>query len=453
MRVLMAIRPDYLTVAGGDSVQLLRTREALLRAGVAVEVMTEMPDSLREFDLIHCFNLTRPHDALRHAWRAQAADRPVALSTIYWEMDDLWLRGNPFRPAERALQPPWDAMSRAHLALLQAQAQTVVTMSDWFLPNSRAEGQLVTERLGAPADQQTVAVLGVDPIFFSGDAARFEAAHGLRDFVLCVGRLDHRKNQEALLHALRETQLPLVLIGDAADAAYAARCRAAAAEGVRFLPAMEPAQLADAYAAARVHALPSWYETPGLVNLEAAAAGCALVTTDRGSAREYFGDTAHYCDPRDPASIRAAVRAAWEAPPDPSLAELVRTRYTWDAAAEQTRVGYERAIAAHPADPVASAGAWVARGGALLAVDDAWLHYHDAERTYLQGYLEFLRAVPERLQAEIAARGEQVQALLRRVDELHADMKEREAFIAKVQGSPAYRALQALRRLTGGGRH
>ncbi len=451
MRVVMAIRPDYLTRPGGDTVQLLRTREALVRAGVAVDVVTEMPDSLREFDLVHCFNLTRPHDALRHAWRAQAADRPVALSTIYWDMEELWQRGNPFRAAPPH-QANWDAMTAAHLALLHAQAHAVVTMSDWFLPNSRAEGQRVSERLGAPADQQTVAVLGVDPLFFAGDAARFEQAHGLRDFILCAGRLDHRKNQEALLHALRGTDLPLVLAGDAADEAYAARCRAAAWEGVRFLPALEPAQLADAFAAARVHALPSWYETPGLANLEAAAAGCALAVTARGSAREYFGDAAHYCDPGDPDSIRTAVLAAWEARPDPSLAELVRTRYTWDAAAEQTRTGYERAMAAHPSGPVEQAGAWMARGGALLAMDEAWQQYHDAERAYLSEYAEFLRVAPEQLQAEIAARGEQVLALQQRIDELHADLKEREAFIAKVRRNPAYRVLHALRRLTGGGR-
>ena len=35
--------------------------------------------------------------------------------------------------------------------------------------------------------------------------------------------------------------------------------------------------------------------------------GCPVVTTDRGSAREYLGEHAYYCDPADPASIRDAV--------------------------------------------------------------------------------------------------------------------------------------------------
>ena len=56
--------------------------------------------------------------------------------------------------------------------------------------------------------------------------------------------------------------------------------------------------LASAYAAARVFALPSWFETPGLAALEAALAGCAVVITPYGSTREYFGGLVAYARPR-----------------------------------------------------------------------------------------------------------------------------------------------------------
>ncbi len=59
--------------------------------------------------------------------------------------------------------------------------------------------------------------------------------------------------------------------------------------------------LASAYAAARVFALPSWFETPGLAALEAALAGCAVVITPYGSTREYFGDLVEYARPHRPA--------------------------------------------------------------------------------------------------------------------------------------------------------
>ena len=59
--------------------------------------------------------------------------------------------------------------------------------------------------------------------------------------------------------------------------------------------------MASAYHAAAAHALPSWAEGAALANLEAAAAGCPIVVSDRSSEFEYFGDLATYCDPADPA--------------------------------------------------------------------------------------------------------------------------------------------------------
>jgi hypothetical protein len=116
---------------------------------------------------------------------------------------------------------------------------------------------------------------------------------------------------------------------------------------VTFLDSLPREELASAYAAAKVHALPGWFETPGLSTLEAAAAGCNIVTTDRGTAREYFGDLAWYCDPRLVESIRSAVLAAYQAPRADRLRELVRERYSWPRAAESTLEGYRLALALH----------------------------------------------------------------------------------------------------------
>ena len=69
--------------------------------------------------------------------------------------------------------------------------------------------------------------------------------------------------------------------------------------------------LASAYAAARVLALPSWFETPGLAALEAALAGCAVVVTPFGCTREYFGDRVEYARPDRPAEIGRAILRAW----------------------------------------------------------------------------------------------------------------------------------------------
>ncbi len=141
--------------------------------------------------------------------------------------------------------------------------------------------------------------------------------------------------------------MPLVLIGQAHPEGYRDLCRRYADENVHFLDHLPAEELASAYAAAKVHVLPSWLETPGLSSLEAAAAGCTLVVSDRGLTREYFGDEAWYCDPRSFASIREAVLAAYAAPRAAALRARVRTEYTWERAAQKTLEGYQLALALH----------------------------------------------------------------------------------------------------------
>ena len=84
--------------------------------------------------------------------------------------------------------------------------------------------------------------------------------------------------------------------------------------------------LASAYAAARVFALPCWFETPGLAALEAALAGCAVVITPYGSTREYFGDLVEYARPDRPGEIERALATCWENGPRSGSGEAGSSR-------------------------------------------------------------------------------------------------------------------------------
>ena len=98
--------------------------------------------------------------------------------------------------------------------------------------------------------------------------------------------MEPRKNLLGLIEGLRTTGLPLVVIGEPPPGheGYDRQCRHAGRGFVRWLGKLEHEDdfLGSAYAAARVLALPSWFETPGLVALEAALAGCAVVLTPFG---------------------------------------------------------------------------------------------------------------------------------------------------------------------------
>lgn len=110
---------------------------------------------------------------------------------------------------------------------------------------------------------------------------------------------------------MRSLRLRLVVLGEAPPECrtYHERCRAEGGDAVAWLASTdhEDPLLASAYAAARVLALPSWFETPGLAALEAVLAGTAVVITPFGSTREYFGDRVLYARPDRLGEIKSAI--------------------------------------------------------------------------------------------------------------------------------------------------
>jgi polysaccharide pyruvyl transferase CsaB len=381
IRVLMRIRPDFRERPGGDTVQMEQTKRALEKLGVRIAISGEDATDLSQCDLVHAFNLGRPEEPHRHCLEAIEQGKPVALSTVYWDFSEFWEWGDPDYwdlppPLDSARQakacgtrreevsqaeacstrrglpsprpaPAPDPIEARRRARLDQQRRAAIECATVYLPNGQGEAELLHDAYGMDLTRTVVVTNAVDEIFFSARPEPFVERHGLRDFVLCAARVEKRKNQLALVAALRGTGIPLVIIGQPNPEEYRELCRKYADANVTFLDALPQEELASAYAAAKVHALPGWFETPGLSTLEAAAAGCNIVTTDRGTAREYLGDGAWYCDPRDIDSIRAAVVGAYQAPASGKLRDLVRERYTWARAAESTLEGYRLALALH----------------------------------------------------------------------------------------------------------
>ena len=101
-------------------------------------------------------------------------------------------------------------------------------------------------------------------------------------------------------------------------------------------------QMESLYAGCGALVLCSWFETPGLVALEAGMSGVPLVLPQGGAAREYFGDWAEYVGPKNLAAIRQAVFRAMDKGRRPELAEYVQRNFSWQVAAQCTKGAYER---------------------------------------------------------------------------------------------------------------
>lgn len=62
MKVLFQSRKTLFTAPGGDTTQVLKTREFLEKLGVSVDVSIELQPDVSGYDIIHVFNLMRPQD-------------------------------------------------------------------------------------------------------------------------------------------------------------------------------------------------------------------------------------------------------------------------------------------------------------------------------------------------------------------------------------------------------
>lgn len=338
-------------IPGGHRVQMQRTAAALRELGVDVDehLGPEHPEGT--WDVVHGFQLG-PREVA--AMRSRGV--PVVMSTIYWgltytagnrtdhfDLRDQLGRGRRGLRYLRASVRGRDHLTR--LALDEAHEEfdrvRAWSMADLLLPNAEGEARHVRDDLGV-LTECLVVPNAIDVDLFSPGAGRARPAGS----VLCVGRIEPHKNQLGTIRALGDAPgMTLTVVGPPHPhhPRYHEECRSAAAatSNVTLLPGVDHADLPDLYARHHTHVLASWYETTGLVSLEAAASGCTVVTTDRGHAREYFGDDAGYCDPADPTSIRTAVDRALASGPSTDLRERIAQRYTWSQTARQTLVGYE----------------------------------------------------------------------------------------------------------------
>jgi len=367
VRVLMLIRTDARRVPGGDVVQMDQTRAVLLTRGVSADVHLVGEDICwSRYDLVHLFNIQTVQESSRACDQALRHRKPLVLSPIYWDPLPAWFRFAPDRrrvwrflirvmgrSLAYSLYAKWHRMRNRSRTEWQSQRQ-ILTTANVLLPNSTAEAKQIVRDFRLPsATQERVMVVpnGIersmyDPLPRPHSGVR--ALLGDRPFVLQVGRVSPEKNNLALIYALRNCSWPLVFVGILSPyhMDYVAEVRAAAAArgNVHFIDHLPHVELPGVYRLAAVHALPSWRETPGLASLEAAAAGCSIVSTCIGSAREYFGQDAQYCDPMDVDSITRAVETALASPPPAHLRERILEHYTWDVAAQKTYEGYQLAL-------------------------------------------------------------------------------------------------------------
>lgn len=349
LRVLFQNRPDMFDRPGGDTAVLYALKKELEAKGVYIEISTNPMHAGEGFDIVHTFNTTLAEysDAFARAALSNGKllvatslqedfPRYMTRARIFYEIFSRYIKhGQPrqlfdkltneidFNREGPLLTSP---LTISHAAALYTSGEEESNCINRHFSGART----VVARFGIAIPEEPV------------DGSLFSKTFGITDFVLCVGRLESRKNQLMLLKALENETIPLVFItgGVLYQPAYAELCHAFKRQApTLFLDRLDREMLLSAYAACRVHALPSWYELPGLVTLEAAALGCRIVASSWGTTRDYVGDAITYCEPDNVTSIQQAIFSAIDTPANPTLAQTMRT-FTWERSATTILTSY-----------------------------------------------------------------------------------------------------------------
>ena len=199
-------------------------------------------------------------------------------------------------------------------------------------------------------------------LFNPGDAEEarvgLKVRHGLDDrFVLFVSSLWPYKNCGGLLKAfaLAKSRLDgrkLAVVGPGRDVEYVNQLRALAdelgiADDVVWIGGVPLEETVHFYRAADLFVYPSLNETFGLPILEAMAAACPVVTSDRSAMPETAGGAAILADPTDPESLAEAIIAGcgpeneWLRAAGPVRAN----EFSWVRTAERTLEVYRQVYA------------------------------------------------------------------------------------------------------------
>jgi glycosyltransferase involved in cell wall biosynthesis len=337
---------------GGVETQMIKTVETInsLSSEFQCSLFHPWEDNVEDFDIAHIFNPRAfPIESLYIGDFVKSRNLKLVTTPIFYHRSNISNQnGGGFAPMliEKASGDFRRLLKMRQFAFADPYNHVgqLLKRSDLVLPNTTDELNLLLEFFDLPRERVMLVPNATDLAFADGDPKLAELAFGVKDYVLFVGRIEPQKNILRLIKAFKDARLDtkLIIVGKTIDQRYADLCRSEANEDVVFFGEIghDSDLLRAAYKAAKVVALPSYYETPGLVGLEGGLAGANIVITEHGGPKEYFGDLAHYVNPSSTESISKALVAAYNSPRNSALSSVIAMKYSWEAVAKKTLEAY-----------------------------------------------------------------------------------------------------------------
>ncbi|WP_429191121.1 glycosyltransferase family 4 protein [Aeromonas veronii] len=331
--IIFATRSDYLTRRGGDTTQLLMTKkylDELYNCNVKIITDVNQLSFFPENSIVHVFNLQTEKLTLEYVLAAKSQNKKVALSTIYWDLlysyivETLFSKTGTiqlakqfsaivsfFAPVINKL-PGERYLRREYIAI----RKLIIDNSDVLLPNSDEELGIIEKEFKYENLKNKSHIVPNAVVLDHKSPINSAIKRG----ILIVGRVEPNKNQLNLIRALKKSKLssePIYVIGRIGDVNYFEMLKkeSASLPHIKYIEELPYEDLIEFYKKCKVHVLPSFRESPGLVSLEALYYGCNIVISGESYCPVKYYEFSKYgflCDPNSTNSIKSAMEKAYE---------------------------------------------------------------------------------------------------------------------------------------------
>lgn len=376
MKVLMLGRYHLMEQGGGDKVQIENTARELKQLGVDIEIKTDEDFDPSLYDIIHIFQLDWTPETYFYAKKAHASGKPVVLSPIHHNIEEvkkfddiyvfdfrriskIFFKDQFHRDTFKNVYRSFTDFKKIKPTLFSVfhgfkkMQKEVLEMSDKVLVQTDAEAHDLERTFEVKID--SVKIPNGVSSHFTTDSAEDEKYNplNLNDYVICVGRIEPRKNQLSVIKAMKkvrkdtELDLHLVFIGTSPGFKhfeYGSLFKRQLINNswIKHVEKVPYDEMPDYYRNAKVCVSASWFETTGLTSIEALFCGTNAVASG-SRAKEYLGDQVSYCDPDNIDSIAEAIKTQFSAP-RPEIAPELKKEYTWQTAASKTLKVYKEVL-------------------------------------------------------------------------------------------------------------
>ena len=324
MKVLFqSYNNSFQNPSGGVQNRMRRIYELLCDKGVTVDYFNPFSSKVIDYDLMHVFMLEEEnYNLIRYCKEKHV---PVVISTI------------TSLSAGKKIDIYKKIINRLHLSTTYQRIIYSAELADALIVETPKEASFIERHFGIDKNKIHVIANGVET-FVPGDNSIYNEIGEIGDYVLHIGRFDKNKNQLNVIKALRNTNIPLVLIGGPSEKSedYFNECKrlAEGSNNIIFLGWVD--HDSSLFKSAITHAntliLSSYNETFGLVILEGAMAGLNIAASSQLPILDFESmKTVSRFNPSQPKSIYEAIECSFKRPKSNALKEAVIREFSWES--------------------------------------------------------------------------------------------------------------------------